>query len=272
VLKRALIGCECSGRVREAFAAREDWEVWSADFLPSEIRPRRSASPFSFAIALEENSEGKGHHYRGDVRDLFNWNHPVNVNRSYQERKTPVYQPPPPLWNLVILHPPCDDISYAGARWFKQKQADGRQQAGIRFFLEMLDAPAPFVCVENPHSIVQRPEYAGPPSQIVEPYWFGDPYRKGIHLWLKGLPHLTADNMTEPVGRVTTGGGSWRTDKKAERHAMSAYEDSEGRKNRAKVRSRTMPGLARAMAEQWVPVVEAHCNSLISPIPEEDPW
>src|SRR5580693_3639339 len=107
---RVLVGCECSGRVREAFAAR-GWEAWSADLLSSEITPRRSAAGKDITVNLP--SEGKGGHYQGDVRDLFNWNHPVNAQRSSRERNTPVWKPRLHLWDLAILHPPCTDLSYA---------------------------------------------------------------------------------------------------------------------------------------------------------------
>lgn len=254
---RVLVACECSGRVREAFAAR-GWEAWSADLLPGEISPRRTAD--KDRVGNNYPSEGQGGHYQGDVRDLFNWNHPVNWDRSAVERSTNtfLFEPAPRLWDLIIAHPPCDHLSYAGARWFRQKQADGRQAAGVAFFMEMVNSPSDLVAVENPHSIMQRPVaegYAGPPAQVVQPWWFGDPYVKGIHLWLKGLPPLTAthelNDYGEPIQRAATGGGSWRTDTAHRRAMMNAYEDSEGRANRAKVRSRTFPGLARAMASQW---------------------
>ena len=227
---RVLVACEMSGRVRDQFAAR-GWEAWSADLLPSE-------SP-----DFQSLSNGDAHHYQGDVRDLFSWSHPVNLPRL-DDKDTSL-----PLWDLIIAHPPCTDLSYAGARWFKEKQADGRQAAAAAFFMEMVNSPSPLTAVENPHSVMQR-LYRGP-DQIVQPYEFGDPYIKGIHWWLKGLPLLKDTSRVDPVGRVTTGGGSWRTDVALERKGMSAYEDSEGRKNRAKVRSRTFPGLASAIAGQW---------------------
>jgi hypothetical protein len=199
-----------------------------------------------------------GNHYIGDVRDLFDSHHPINFDRAQEWCQE--YADTWRLWDLCILHPPCDHLSYAGARWFKLKDSrrggDGRMQQGLKFFGEMLEAPSPLVCVENPHSIAQ--EFYGRPKQVVQPFHFGDPFIKGIHLWLKGLPPLWHDNEVVPTGRIATGGGSWRTDKALLRQAMSAHEDSEGRKNRARVRSRTMPGLARAMAEQWTPFAEEY--------------
>lgn len=257
---RVLIGCEMSGRVRDAFAAR-GWEAVSADLLASET----NATTY-FPNGDIGRSGALGYHYQDDVRDLFTITHPLNARRGYEilhRHMGTAPGGPLPLWDLAILHPPCDHISYAGARWFKQKRIipPGRlkspQQEAIGFFMEMVNAPSPLVAVENPHCIMQKPVadgYAGPPTQIVQPWFFGDPYLKGIHLWLKGLPPLAADHAMEDypeLFRVATGGGSWRTDIAAGRKAMSRLEDSEGRVNRAKVRSRTMPGLARAMAEQW---------------------
>jgi hypothetical protein len=242
---RVLVGCEMSGRVRDEFA-RRGWEAWSADLLESE----------SVNWGWEAGGKsGSANHYQGDVRDLFDWNHPVNHDRRLLSGHLSV-DGDIPLWDLIIAHPPCDHISYAGARWFKDKDArrggDGRMQAGLKFFGEMLGAPSPLVCVENPHSIAQ--EFYGRATQIVEPWHFGDPVKKQIHLWLRGLPPLVADRVVEPLGRVTTGGGSWRTDG----GKTISDEDSEGRARRAIVRSRTSKGLARAMAAQWAPFAESY--------------
>lgn len=248
---RVLVGCECSGRVRDAFAAL-GWEAWSADILPSEVPPH---------ARLNEDWEHDGiaQHYQGDVRDLFSWDHPVNAARKCLAVELDhIDYPETPLWDMTVLHPPCTDLAYAGAVWFKFKDArrggDGRMQAGADFFMEMMSAPSPLVAVENPHSIIQEPQWAGPPSQTVQPWMFGNGFEKRIDLWTLELPllvptHTQADYPE--LFRVATGGGSWRTDKAAGKRAMSAYEDSEKRVNRARVRSRTFPGLAAAMAAQW---------------------
>lgn len=252
---RVLVGCECSGRVRDEFAKR-GWEAWSADILPSESLVSENYPNGRVSLIADPNT----HHYQGDVRDLFKWDHPVNKERLWQSmnRGMDYATEKAVLWDATILHPPCTDLSYAGARWFKLKDfrrgGDGSMQRAADFFMEMMGAPSPLVAVENPHSIVQEPQWAGPPTQVVSPYDFGDPYQKGIHLWLKGLPPLKPTHYEKDYPillRAATGGGSWRTDKAAERARMSAYEDSEGRVNRAKVRSRTFPGLAAAMANQW---------------------
>jgi site-specific DNA-cytosine methylase len=258
---RVLVACECSGRVRDAFAAR-GWETWSADLLPSENPPHITVSQFDHAVTDAESTTA-GNHYQGDARDLFNWNHPVNTNRAEENHRTNVTAPAPPLWDLIIAHPPCTDLSYAGARWFKEKQADGRQAAAAAFFMEMVNSPSPLVAVENPHSIMQK--LYRPPDEIVQPWMFGDPFTKGIHLWLKGLPPLVAsysEAYYPGLFRAATGGGSWRTDKKQMRDRMSQYEDSEGRANRAKVRSRTFQGFAQAMADQWGKFAEGYYRDL----------
>ena len=175
-----------------------------------------------------EPSETPGQHIQGDILSVFEWSG----------------------WDLVIAFPPCTDLSLAGAVHWKAKQADGRQQRAADFFMRMWHAPAPHVAIENPRGYMAK--YWKKPNQIVEPWWFGDPYAKKTCLWKTiPLPDLVPDKPVEPTGRVATGGGSWRVDKAAGRAAMSAYEDSEGRRNRARVRSRTFPGVARAMAEQW---------------------
>lgn len=220
---RMLAACESSGRVRDAFAAR-GWDAWSVDLDPTEI---------------------PGQHYQRSIWDVF-----AALEIEWLEP-----------FDLIIAFPPCTDLSLAGARYWAQKQADGRQQRAARFFMNMVHAPATHVAVENPRGWMNN--HYRQPDQIVEPWWFGDPFAKKTCLWTRNLPLLVADKPVEPVGRVATGGGSWRVDTAAGRKAMSAYEDSEGRKNRAKVRSRTFLGFARAMADQWGPFIERGANGRV---------
>lgn len=276
-VRRWLIGCEESGLVRDAIAELDPGaQVWSADILPS-ARPARGGG--CGEVRYLENGitpydpDAPGYHYQGDVRDLFDWNHPVNreaqeraLNRFHATGEEPAY-----LWDAGIFFPPCTHLSQAGAVHWKHKDArrggDGRMQEGAAFFMEMVNAPVGACAVENPVGVMCRPadrERDGdlavgyrPPDQVVEPFWFGDPLRKRTCLWLRGLPPLTADRLVEPTGRVATGGGSWRTDQRAGRGANNGHEDGKGRKNRQRERNRTLPGLARAMAEQWTAFVEA---------------
>lgn len=263
--RRALVGCEMSGEVRDALAATGYWdEVWSADILPTERPARYSAVPEGGMprVASPQVAVPTGH-YQGDVRDLFGWNHPVNrtrqrwaYNRFYGYGEIPGGDWD--LWDLAILHPPCDHLSQAGAVWWKHKDAtrggDGRMQDGAAFFMKMVEAPATYVAVENPVGVMGLPNQAcfyRRPDQVVEPWWFGDPLAKRTCLWLKDLPLLVADRPVTPTGRVATGGGSWRTDQRSGRGANNGHEDRRGRAYRKIERSRTMPGFARAMAQQW---------------------
>jgi hypothetical protein len=246
---RVLAACECSGRVRDAFAAR-GWEAWSADLLPSET-PAITEFPDR---TIEDNTPGdwplRNFHYQGDVRDLFSWDHPVNGSRD-RYRRLDNDGADVPLWDLFLGFPPCTHLAQSGAVWWKQKRADGRQDEAAAFFMNMVNAPSPLVAVENPRGDMTR-RYREP-DQYVQPYMFGDPLKKLTGLWLKGLPLLVPDAIVEPepAGRVATGGGSWRTDQKHGHGANNGHEDSEGRARRQIVRNRTLPGLARAVAEQW---------------------
>lgn len=277
---RVLLACECSGRVRDEFA-KLGWEAVSCDMLSSET-PAYWTMKAEDQVAYADYTVKHTGHYQGDVRDLFSWGHPVNAGRrellgSLDDRDCGGCSrcEDLPLWDLIIAFPPCTDLSYAGTRWFKEKRADGRQEAAADLFMEMINAPSPLVAVENPRGVMFT-RYRKP-DQTVQPWMFGDPFKKNTCLWLKGLPPLVAE-FSEPevlatvtsgdmkgyrLHRVTTGGGSSRTDAGITNPAhdfngRAHYEDSEGRKNRAKVRSRTFPGLARAMATQWSTFAEQY--------------
>lgn len=254
---RVLVACECSGRVRNAFAAR-GWEAWSADLLPSETLVSESYPNGRVSLIADPNT----HHYQGDCRDLFSWDHPVNGRRA----RTWALPHDRPLWDLVIAHPPCTDLSLAGARWWKGKDVtrggSGAMQEAAAFFMDMVHAPAPFVAVENPHG--KMATWYRKPDQVVEPFWFGDPYEKKLCLWTRGgLPALKVDNLVAPLTRAVTGGGNWRTDAnrswrtgQVRPGTSRTYEDGKGRANRSRVRSETFPGFARALADQWGAFVE----------------
>lgn len=152
-------------------------------------------------------------------------------------------------WDMVLAFPPCTHLASSGASWFKEKQRDGRQQMGIGFFLAFtaLDH-VPMVAIENPvgimSSIYQKP------TQIIHPWEYGDPYEKTTCLWLKGLPPLkpivTEKPELEHFEWIDSRTGKRRREPKwiAEARALPPLE-------RAMARSKTFPGVARAMAEQW---------------------
>lgn len=132
-------------------------------------------------------------------------------------------------WDMMVAFPPCTHIASSGAAWFKDKRADGRQKLGIDFFMKMVNAPIPMVCVENPVGIMST--VYRKPDQIIQPWQFGHGETKNTCLWLKNLPKLVPTNIVE--GRE-------------QRVAMM----SPG-KDRWKKRSKTYTGIAKAMAEQW---------------------
>jgi len=129
-------------------------------------------------------------------------------------------------WDLKIGFPPCDHLAVSGARWFEEKRKDGRQQKGIEFFLEMVELCD---CVENPIGIMST--IYRKPDQIIQPWQFGHGETKATCLWLKDLPLLVPTNIVD--GRE---GKVWK---------MAPGPD------RGKLRSKTFPGIAQAMAEQW---------------------
>lgn len=132
-------------------------------------------------------------------------------------------------WDMIIAFPPCTHLAVSGARYFEQKRADGRQQQGIDFFMEIANADCPKIAIENPIGIMSSKWRK--PDQIIQPWQYGHGETKATCLWLKGLPKLKPTNIVE--GREQR---IWK---------MPPSED------RAKLRSKTYPGIARAMAEQW---------------------
>ena len=132
-------------------------------------------------------------------------------------------------WDLLIAFPPCTHLAASGARWFAEKRADGRQQQGIDFFMRFTMLNINHIAIENPVGIMST-QYRKP-DQIIQPYQFGHGETKATCLWLKNLPLLKPTNIVE--GRE---GRIWKMPPSPER---------------SKLRSKTFPGIAEAMASQW---------------------
>jgi hypothetical protein len=135
-------------------------------------------------------------------------------------------------WDMMIAHPPCTYLSNAGARWLFEK--DGRWEQlkeAAEFFNKFKTANIPRIAIENPQPHKWATELIGHYDIKVQPWWFGDGYTKGICLWLKNLPPLMATIVSE--GRIP-----------------QVHHEPPGI-NQAKNRSRTYPGVADAMANQW---------------------
>lgn len=153
-------------------------------------------------------------------------------------------------WDMLIAHPPCTYLSNAGAARL-YKRINGKSYCELErlnkgfdakeFFLSFYSADIEKVAVENPipSGVYRLPAY----TQIVQPYEYGHPYSKKTCLWLKGLPELRPTEVVEPICSWVSG-GSKKADGTPRENKGTAYRDS-------KTRSKTFPGIAKAMAEQW---------------------
>lgn len=204
---KILIGCETSGVMRRAFADRGH-DVWSCDLLPSE--------------------DGSNRHIRCDIRDILSDG-----------------------WDLLaVMHPPCTRLCNSGVRWLSQPPR-GRSladmwaelDAGADLFAACWKAPIDRVAVENPvmhkHAKARMPADL-PKPQIVQPWWFGEPFFKATGFYLRGLPQLRATNRLTPPKAGTDAHKAW-----------SAVHRASPGPDRWKLRSRTFAGVADACADQW---------------------
>lgn len=151
-------------------------------------------------------------------------------------------------WDMMIAHPPCTDLCVSGARFWKEKKADGRQRRAMDFFSIFLNANINKIAVENPVGIISKA--IRKPDQYIQPFWFGDSAQKKTGLWLKNLPLLKSTNIVDrgmiyvdPRGNSHGGVHTMRTKK--------AYSPLMKNEKRWMIRSRTFQGVADAMAEQW---------------------
>ena len=145
-------------------------------------------------------------------------------------------------WDMIIAFPPCTHLAVSGAAWFEQKRKDGRQQQGIDFFMLFANAKCDKVAIENPVGIMSTRWRK--PDQIIQPYMFGHTESKKTCLWLKGIPNLIPTKIVSEGERVTFASG-----KSMPKWYSDAWKLPP--KERAKVRSKTFQGIAKAMAEQW---------------------
>jgi site-specific DNA-cytosine methylase len=151
-------------------------------------------------------------------------------------------------WDMLIAFPPCTHLAVSGARHFEQKIKDGRQQQGIDFFMEMINAPIDKICVENPIGIMST-KYRKP-SQIIQPWMFGDKAQKSTCLWLKNLPLLVPTNIVEK-GEFIEFISKKGVKKRQPKWYFDALKNSKNASERSKLRSKTFKGIAKAMATQF---------------------
>lgn len=232
---RVLVACEYSGIVRDAFKGR-GWDAWSCDFLESE-RPG-------------------GQHYQGDVRDILGDG-----------------------WDLMVGHPDCTYLTNSGARWLYEKWTPEEKEAHLEatgkvlkghsrrpyaprwedldeaaaFYRLLWETDIPHIALENPtmhgHAIKR---VNGVADQFVQPWQFGTPESKATGLRLKSLPPLVEQADAAEVLAY----GQTLPDKVFQRvwHLPPSP-------TRWKERSRTFPGIAQAMADQWGPLIEAEIEA-----------
>ena len=144
-------------------------------------------------------------------------------------------------WDIIIAFPPCTYLSNAGARHLfpggilnKERYKKGLLAKDL--FMAIYNADCPKIAIENPtpSKIYELPEK----TQVIQPWQFGHPYSKRTQLWLKGLPKLIPTNIVE-VESSCRKAGNWF---------------NKGGKDRQINRSKTFPGIAKAMADQWTRV------------------
>ena len=152
-------------------------------------------------------------------------------------------------WDMLIAFPPCTYLTVTGNRWFnverygeKAIQRKKDRQDAIGFFMAFANADCPRIAIENPVGIMSSTWRK--PNQIINPYEFGDPFEKKTCLWLKELPALKPTNIVVAPPRKQFDSGKSMPAWYAEAWHLPQEE-------RAKLRSKTFPGIAKAMAEQW---------------------
>lgn len=241
-----LIACEESQRVCEAFRKRGH-NAYSCDIIdPSGGHPEW--------------------HIKCDVLEILN---PKIHTDAYGITHSEIYFTTmdgmahiiTPKWDLIVAHPPCTHLAVSGALRFAAKREDGRQREAIEFFCKMLTADCDRICVENPVNIISGEycqkwfpdlveKYGLPikPTQTIHPWMFGHPESKKTCLWLKNLPQLVPTNILELPEC-----GHWENQTKDGQNKPMVngkwlrYKDPETAKNRSK----TYPGIADAIGEQW---------------------
>ena len=217
VQRTALIACEESQAVCKAYRAM-GWEAYSCD--------------------LQEPSGGHPEwHILGDALEAIKGGTVITMDgkRHFVGR-----------WDLLIAHPPCTYLCNVSSICLRphgvlNEERMAKARVAKAFFLAMLDADVPRVCVENP---VPGKIHGLPPySQIIEPYMFGDPWKKRTCLWLRNLPLLIPTDIVQPQG-LWVGGTSSKRKSKRYIYTLKSNRDS-------KIRAKTFEGIAAAMAAQW---------------------
>ena len=222
--KYVLIACKESQRVCIEFR-KLGFESFSCDILPEsgehpEWHIQQDVIPLLNGYCLFRTNDGKAH---------------------YIPRK----------WDLIIAHPPCTYLAVSGNRWFNVERYGNaayerlkKRITSAEFFMTFVHANCDHIAIENPIGVMST--WYRKPDQIIQPFQFGHPYTKSTCLWLKNLPKLKPTKILEKpssgwVNQSITPDGRYG--------GFKAF-------NGAKVRSKTFPGIAEAMATQWAEVLK----------------
>lgn len=228
---KVLVACEESQTVCKAFRERGH-EAYSCDIIePSGGHPEW--------------------HVKGDCLNILSGGQFVTMDNTihFVDR-----------WDMIIAHPPCTYLTVSGNAWYdinkygnKARQRYKSRYQAIVFFMQMIFANADRVAVENPIGIMSTAYRK--PDQTIQPYMFGHHAMKTTCLWLKNLPHLVPTNIVDPGEFQEAKTGSGRRYNVGA--SSSAARDENGKilgwndPRTAMERSKTFPGIAKAMAEQW---------------------
>lgn len=157
-------------------------------------------------------------------------------------------------WDLIIAHPPCTYLTVT-QNWCYNREKYGDEKVterernrddAIKFFMAFTKADCEKIAIENPIGCMSRVYQK--PTQIIQPYYFGDRAKKTTCLWLKGLPQLTPTDIVD-CGEIFEYKGKNRNIKKYPKWMYDALRAS--KEERQRIRSKTFEGIAKAMAEQW---------------------
>ena len=218
---KILIACEESQRVCIAF---------------------REKGHEAFSCDIQECSGGHPEwHILGDVLPILNG----NAKFITQDGKTHEISE---KWDMIIAHPPCTRLCSSGQRWlyfgseeYRNKKIKEQKEA-IEFFMQFVNADCDKIAIENPVGIMSTVWQK--PTQIIQPFMFGEPFEKRTCLWLKNLPNLKPTKIVVPPERLKFNSGKTMPEWYAKLWHLPKEE-------RERERSKTFIGIARAMAEQW---------------------
>lgn len=152
-------------------------------------------------------------------------------------------------WSLLIAHPPCTFLCISGNRWMNDYRYPNRKkdrEDAIEFFLKIANLDIPHIAIENPIGVMSK--VYKKPSQIIQPWMFGDSYQKSTCLWLKNLPNLIPTNIVDKGEFHITKSGKKIPEWYNNANRMKTKFGQEGIRT---LRSKTFPGIAKAIASQW---------------------